>query len=138
MRGSMQRYFYLGAGWLCVTLGFIGVWVPLMPTTIFLIIACWAFAKSSPELWGWLIGHPRFGASLSNWYDYGAVSVRAKASAVALMAASFIIIWVSAGLGTAGLAAVGLTFIACAAFVVTRPSLSDAGLAATDKPNQQI
>ncbi len=56
---------------------------------------------------------------------------------VALIAASFVITWVSVDFGTAGLAAVGLTFITCATFVA-RPSLSDAGVVATDEPNQQI
>lgn len=134
----MQRYLYLGMGWVCVALGFIGVWVPLLPTTIFLIIACWAFTKSSPELRQWLLDHPRFGASLANWYDYGVISVRAKASAVALMAASFAIIWFSADIGPAGLAAVALTLAACGAFVVTRPSLADAGLVGTDNPDQEV
>ncbi|MDH3579029.1 MAG: YbaN family protein [Hyphomicrobiales bacterium] len=119
----MRRYLYLGMGWVCVALGFIGVWLPLLPTTIFLIVACWAFARSSPALRQWLLGHPRFGPPLANWYDHGVISVRAKTSAVALMAASFAFTWFSADIGPAGLAAIAATLAACAAFVVTRPSL---------------
>ncbi len=50
-----------------VMLGFIGALVPLMPTTIFLILAAWFFARSSPRLEAWLMHHPRFGATLRNW-----------------------------------------------------------------------
>ncbi len=132
----MQRYFYLGTGWVCVALGFAGVWVPVMPTTIFLIIACWAFAKSSPELRQWLVGHPRFGATLARWYDHGAISVRAKASAVILMAASFVILWATSNVGPLGLAAVAAILIACAGFVVTRPSLADAGPVADETEDE--
>lgn len=132
----MQRYLYLAVGWICVALGFAGIWLPVMPTTIFLIIACWAFAKSSPEMRTWLISHPRFGASLAAWYDHGAISPRAKASAVALMAASFAAVWAWAGLERAGLAALGLALAACAAFVVTRPSLADVPLAIPDEPDR--
>ncbi len=117
----MQRILYLGMGWTCVALGFVGVWVPLLPTTIFLIIAAWAFARSSPELRQWLLTHPRFGRSLSNWYDHGMISPRAKASAVTLMAVSYTILWLTSEIGMIGLAAVGLTLGACAAFVLTRP-----------------
>lgn len=132
----MQRYFYLATGWICVALGFAGIWLPVMPTTIFLIIACWAFAKSSPEMRAWLVAHPRFGASLAGWYDHGAISLRAKASAVALMAASFAGVWAWTGLERAWLAALGLALAACAAFVVTRPSLADASLIIPDEPDR--
>lgn len=125
----MRRFVYLGMGWVCVALGFAGVWVPLLPTTIFLIIAAWAFARSSPELRQWLLTHPRFGPSLTNWFDHGMISPRAKASAATLMAVSYVILWLTSDIGMIGLASVGAILAACAAFVLTRPQPEISGAA---------
>ena len=131
----MQRIFYLGLGWTCVALGFVGVWVPLLPTTIFLIVAAWAFARSSPELRQWLLTHPRFGPSLANWFEHGMISPRAKASAATLMAVSYTILWFTSDIGVIGLAGVGLILAACAAFVLTRPQPERSHIASGDDPD---
>ena len=53
----MKRIVLIALGWLCVGLGFIGIFVPGIPTTIFLIIALWAFSNSSKKLRDWLLNH---------------------------------------------------------------------------------
>lgn len=79
------KWFFLIIGWVSVTLGFIGVFVPLMPTTVFLIIALWCFSKSSPRLAAWLYNHPKFGPTLQDWHEHKVVPLRAKAAATILM-----------------------------------------------------
>ena len=74
----MKRIILLGLGWVCVSLGFIGIFVPGLPTTIFLIIALWAFTKSSKKLRFWLLNHKRFGPILRNWQEHKVVPRRAK------------------------------------------------------------
>ena len=56
--------FFLCLGWVFVGLGFVGAFVPGLPTTVFLIVALWAFSRSSDRLRMWLWTHPRFGATL--------------------------------------------------------------------------
>jgi uncharacterized protein len=72
----------------CVVLGLIGVFVPVLPTIPFLIIAAWAASRSSPRLHGWLLSHPRFGRPLKDWNEAGVVPRRVKWLATAMMAFS--------------------------------------------------
>ena len=74
----MSKTILLTLGWICVSLGFIGIFVPGLPTTIFLIIALWAFTKSSKKLSFWLLNHKHFGPILRNWQEHKVVPLRAK------------------------------------------------------------
>lgn len=77
-RLAAVRWAYAAFGLTCVGLGMLGIFVPGMPTTIFLILALWAFSRSSDRLHDWLYYHPRFGPFLSNWSRYGIMSRKAK------------------------------------------------------------
>lgn len=79
-------------GTLCVIAGIVGVFVPLWPTTIFMILALWAFARSSPRLHNWLLTHRRFGPTLQAWERHGAIPAWAKLLAVVSLAASLTIL----------------------------------------------
>lgn len=81
----LSRYFYLSLGWFCVALGGIGIILPVMPTTPFLLVAVWAFSKSSPELAEKIRSHPRFGVYVRHWQDHGVIPVQAKILAIAMM-----------------------------------------------------
>ncbi len=66
-------------------MGVIGVIVPGLPSTVFILMAAWAAARSSPRLYRWLWFHPLFGSMLRNWANGGRVSRHAKWSATFLM-----------------------------------------------------
>ena len=87
----MKKIILISLGWLCVGLGFIGIFVPGIPTTIFLIIALWAFTKTSEKLRYWLIHHKRFGPILTNWQKHKVVPRRAKILMVTFMILSVIL-----------------------------------------------
>jgi len=87
---------FLVLGWICVGLGFVGAFVPGLPTTIFLIVALWAFSKSSDRLRWWLWTHPKFGPSLRAWHVYRVISPPAKTAAVLMMMVSVILVAASA------------------------------------------
>ena len=91
----MKRIILISLGWLCVGLGFVGVFVPGIPTTIFLIIALWAFTKSSKKLRYWLLNHKRFGPILNNWQEHKVVPRRAKILMVVLMSLAVILFYYS-------------------------------------------
>ena len=91
----MKRLILLSLGWLCVGLGFVGIFVPGIPTTIFLIIALWAFTKSSKKLRYWLLHHKRFGPILTNWQENKVVPLKAKILMVTLMFSAVILFYYS-------------------------------------------
>tara|TARA_B100001964_G_C14087537_1_gene533280 strand:+ start:401 stop:772 length:372 start_codon:yes stop_codon:yes gene_type:complete len=88
----MSKIILLALGWICVGLGFIGIFVPGLPTTIFLIIALWAFTKSSKRLRNWLLNHKRFGPILRNWQEHRVVPLKAKILMVILQISVVIIV----------------------------------------------
>lgn len=119
----MTRIPYICLGWLMVLLGVIGAFVPLMPTTIFLILGSWFFARSSPRLEAWLLEHPRFGSTLRAWNETGAVPGSAKIMACVGMTAGFTLFLIGAhptlwlALGVAGI------LLLSALYVVSRPAV---------------
>ncbi len=113
--------FYRALGVVAVALAAIGAVVPLMPTTVFLLIALWAFARGSPEWAERVRANPRFGPYIRDWEARGAIPRRAKAMAVGMMAASWTLLLIM-GRGVVVLGIVGGVLIAISAFILTRPS----------------
>ena len=87
----MKKIILITIGWLCVGLAFVGTFVPGIPTTIFLIVALWAFAKSSKKFHSWLLNHKRFGPILQNWETHKVVPRKAKILMVILQISAVII-----------------------------------------------
>ena len=87
----MKKFILITIGWSCVGLAFIGTFVPGIPTTIFLIVALWAFAKSSKKFHSWLLNHKRFGPILQNWESHKVVPRKAKILMVILQISAVII-----------------------------------------------
>jgi hypothetical protein len=107
------RTLWLVIACLSLAVGAIGVLVPVLPTTPFLILAAAAAARSSARLHGWLLGHRIFGQLIRDWHANGAVSRRAKSAATLTMGACAAVlfltapaVWVAAA-GTAIMAGVG-------------------------------
>lgn len=82
------RVALVAAGTLCVAAGVIGIFLPLLPTTPFLLLAAACYARASRRLYGWLLGHPRLGPLILDWRRHGALPYRVKLTAIGLMAAS--------------------------------------------------
>lgn len=82
------RYAMLGLGIVMTGIGVAGLILPGLPGTVFLIIALWAFSRSSERFQLWLFNHPRFGASLRTWHTHRVIPRRAKIAAVSMMAIS--------------------------------------------------
>ncbi len=91
---ALARWLLFVFAVLCLALGVIGVIVPGLPSTVFVLMAAWAAARSSPRLYRWLWFHPLFGSMLRNWANGGRVSRHAKWSASVLMTLCAIILLV--------------------------------------------
>lgn len=116
-----MRILLLAAGWLMVGIGLVGVFLPVLPTTPFIILAAALFARSSPRFEQWLLDHPRYGQPLTDWRRQGAISRNAKIASVSLMTASYVIVWFVGPPQLWLKLLVGVILLACAAFVLTRP-----------------
>ena len=116
------RWLFIAFGWLNVAAGMVGVVVPGMPTTVFLIIALWAFSKSSERFRSWLWNHRRFGPPLRAWHHHRVIPPKAKALAVASMTLSFILVTAFAAESWTLPAAMASMMVPVAAYLLTRAS----------------
>jgi uncharacterized membrane protein YbaN (DUF454 family) len=89
--GPLRRGAYFATGAVSVVLGVIGIFVPLWPTTCFLLLAGWCFARSSPRAERWLHGNRVFGRYLRDYREHGVISPRVRLSSVTVL-------WVFMGL----------------------------------------
>lgn len=116
------RIVYLALGWLFFGLGVVGAFLPVLPTTPFMILALWAFSNSSERLRTWLYNHRIFGPSLQRWQEHGVIPARAKMASIGAMSISLGYLLFYSDLawpwltGTAALMAYG------AYFILTKPS----------------
>lgn len=84
------RWLVLAFGLVNVAIGVVGIFLPGLPTTVFLLIALWAFSRSSLRFHGWLWHHPRLGPPIRDWHLHQVIPVKAKVLAASMMLASFV------------------------------------------------
>lgn len=120
MRQPVIQALWLMAGLLALALGILGAFLPLLPTTPFVILAAACFARSSERLHGWLLSHSVFGPAIRDWQQHRAISRRGKRAALVAMAAVFVL---SLVLGVRGwiLAAQGAVLLVTGSWIATRP-----------------
>lgn len=86
-----MRIVYLSIGILSLILGFIGIFLPVLPTTPFLLLSAYCFAKSSPRLYQWLISNKTFGPIILEWQESRTISPAVKKRAIFLIMTTFTI-----------------------------------------------
>lgn len=117
----MIRIFWGGLGGISVGLGAAGVVLPLVPTTPFMLLAAYCFARSSPRLECWLLEHPRFGPTIRDWRAHRSISHRGKMLAVVAIGLTFAL---SVALRLPGgvLTIQAIVLSAVSLFILTRPT----------------
>ncbi|ACS84822.1 DUF454 family protein [Musicola paradisiaca] len=85
----MYRMALIVVGWLAVALAALGVVLPLLPTTPFLLLAAWCFARSSPRFHYWLLYRSWFGGYLRHWQQHRALPPGVKGKAMAVVIVTF-------------------------------------------------
>jgi len=90
-----KRIIFLSFGIIAVGLAFAGVFLPLLPTTPFLLLAAFFFSKSSERLHQWLLNHRLFGKLIRDWREHRAIAPRAKVLSIAMIIPlySYTIFW---------------------------------------------
>ena len=117
----IARPFWFAAGSLSLLLGMIGVVLPVLPTTCFVLFAAFAYSKSSPRMALYLERHRVFGPIIVDWRTHGAIAPRFKAMAVATMVA-VLAVGIVMGLSATVVAIQAMCIAAAATYILSRPS----------------
>lgn len=120
-RAAIYHQLLFAAGIVFLVIGAIGMVMPMLPGTVFLILAAWCFARSSPKFEAWLINHRYLGPGVARWRATGAVPPVVKLFALSSFVGTFTGTWYF-GAPTWLLALLGVVFILLALFIATRPN----------------
>ena len=118
--GGLRRLAWQAVGGSALLLGAVGAALPLLPTTPFVILASFAFARNSPALHGWLLRSRTFGPVITDWRANGAIAPQFKALALAMLGGTLTLSVVMA-VAPAILAAQAVCMAAAAIFILSRP-----------------
>jgi len=90
---NIKKYLWMGLGFLSLGMAYVGVVVPGIPFSIFLVFAAYCFAKSSKKWHDWLYNHKYFGPFLTNWVQKRVFPTKGKYAMVLVMASSLAFLW---------------------------------------------
>ena len=118
----MKKIIYLLFGHIFLMLGILGAFLPVLPTTPFLLLSAFLYSKSSPRLHNWIMSHKYLGPPLKDWHERGVIGMKAKIIATIMLVLVIVLristlnvsVWVR-GFATAVL-------IGVLVFIWTRPS----------------
>jgi len=120
-QSTVKVLFLRALGLVCVGLGILGAFLPLLPTTIFFIIAVFCFATSAPAWRQRILDHPRFGPPIRRFVHHGVIARRAKVAAIGAIAANFALTLAFVEMTTLTTAILATVLLAVSAYIATRP-----------------
>lgn len=122
MKAKISKSLFLALGLISLSLGIIGIFLPILPTTPFAILAAYFFSKSSVRLHTWLLNQKTLGPVIRDWEANGVIRLKAKVLATAMMTVlfSYTLVFVKVSLIIKGI--VSLIGISVLTFIWTRPS----------------
>ena len=116
----MFRWFGILLGFISLFLGIIGILLPILPTTPFILLAGYLFFKTSPSLYSYLVSIPYCGGMIESWNKYGTISRKAKVLAVISLVLVSVFIWFR-HLFFWVKVVISLVFVVVGVYIVTRP-----------------
>jgi uncharacterized membrane protein YbaN (DUF454 family) len=90
---NLRKTLWLGAGFFCLGMAYVGVIVPGIPFSIFLVMAAYSFSKSSERMHRWIYNHKYFGPFLTNWTQKKVFPTKGKYAMVIVMSSSLLFLW---------------------------------------------
>jgi uncharacterized membrane protein YbaN (DUF454 family) len=117
------KALYCSLGWLFFTTGVLGAFLPVLPTTPFMILALWMFSKGSLRFHNWLYNHALFGPPLQRWNEYRVIPRSAKFMSVSMMSLSFTLMVLYSPMPWWSHLLVGALMAYGAWFVLSKPSV---------------
>ncbi len=118
----MKKLFYMTLGLALVTTGIVGIFLPLLPTTIFFILAAGCFAKSNPRLENRILTHPKIGPSVIQWQEHKVIPKKAKFFAFTGLTFGYLMFLKMSHPAVPLAVAVALMMCVIAAYIASRPS----------------
>ena len=113
---------YFVCAWLSFGLGVFGAFVPIIPTTPFMILAAFLFSKSSPKFHAWILTLPLAGPAIKEWGQHRVVRTRAKILCATMILISLALIWFKAPVHIALKGILTIILVSVCTFVITRKS----------------
>jgi hypothetical protein len=118
---KLRKYTYIVLGWLSFIIGFIGMFLPLLPTVVFWIIAVWLWSRGSPELMQKVYQNSKYGAQIEAFMLHGVVSRKGKIAAVISMTISYLLFQFLAKPGFMAGVGVAVILSVIALWLISRP-----------------
>lgn len=119
---SYKKIGYLTLGWLSLALGVIGIVLPLLPTTPFVLLSAFCFSRSSKRFHLWLLNHKVFGSLIRDWERDGVISLKAKILATVSMLSMVTLSLTLMSIPLIGTVTILVSISAVLVFIWTRPS----------------
>ncbi len=119
----MMKIVYFILGWFFFVLGIIGVLLPVVPTTPFMLLALWAFSRSSDRFHSWLYNHSLFGPPLQMWQKHRVIPLAGKIMSVSFISISFIYMTVFSPVSILLKLIIAVFMLYGVWFVLTKPSV---------------
>jgi uncharacterized membrane protein YbaN (DUF454 family) len=89
MKNVENWNLYVLCGWFSFAVGFVGIFLPLLPSVPFFLLTSWCFGKGSVRFHAWILSHKYAGPIIKDWEDYKRISFQAKKKAILTIAISF-------------------------------------------------
>jgi uncharacterized membrane protein YbaN (DUF454 family) len=122
MNKAVKKLFFNLSGFIFLSFGVAGVFLPLLPATPFLLLAGFFFSKGSPTFHHWLITHKIFGPPIKDWETKGVIRINNKIFATVMLIISAGVIWTSSTIPLFGKVGFSILATGILTFVWTRPS----------------
>jgi len=121
MPGKRAQFGYLLLAYIATAFGIAGVFLPLLPTTPFLLVAVWAASRGSQKVHDWIYDQPQFARLINDWHEQGAVPLSAKWLATVMMTSSWLIV-VAIDLHWMIVLGLSILFLSIGGFLWSRPN----------------
>lgn len=122
MRVRLKNILYISLGFFFLLVGIVGLFLPLLPTTPFLLLTAYFFGASSPRFHSWLMNHKYFGPPIRDWEKNRVIRLRVKVLATVMMLGSSVIVLIIDHIPLFGKVGYSITLILVLTYIWTRKS----------------